>query len=75
MEQVIYRRNKMFCIDKSKLKPEGQKNDILLALYAAIYSEFSGASSNPDYMHLNALERLEKVNLFANNWLIKRGLL
>lgn len=75
MEKIIYRQNKMFCIDKSKLKPQGQKNDVLIALYAAIYSEFSGANNNPDYANLNALQRLDKVNEFANNWLLKRGLL
>jgi hypothetical protein len=75
MERVVYRKNKMFCIDKSKLKPEAQKNDIIVALYSAIYTEFSGASLNSDYKDLTSLERFERVNEFANNWLKKRGLI
>lgn len=75
MENIVYRKSKFFIIDKSKLKPHAQKNDVIVALYAAIYSEFSGASNNPDYMHLNPLQRLTKVNEFANNWLNSRGLL
>ena len=75
MEKIIYRKNKMFCIDKSKLKPEAQKNDVIIALYAAIYTEFSGAVYNADYKDLSTVERFDKVNEFANNWLIKRGLI
>lgn len=75
MEKIIYRKNKMFCIDKSKLKPEAQKNDVTTALYAAIYTEFSGANYNKDYENLSSLEKFEKVNDFAVDWLNKRGLL
>jgi hypothetical protein len=75
MEKLIYRKNKMFCIDKSKLKPEAQATDVISALYAAIYSEFSGAMYNSDYKDLSNLERFEKVNEFAVDWLTKRGLL
>lgn len=75
MEKIIYRRNRMFCIDKSKLKPAAQKNDIMNALYAAIYKEFSGANYNSDYSNLTTIDRLEKVNQFAHSWLNERGLL
>lgn len=75
MEKIVYRKNKMFCIDKSKLKPEAQKNDIITALYAAIYTEFLGANYNADYKDLSSLERFEKLNEFAFNWLSTRGLL
>jgi len=75
MENIIYRKNKMFCIDKSKLKPAAQKNDVVTALYAAIYIEFSGASLNKDYKDLTSLERFAKLNAFAIDWLNKRGLL
>lgn len=75
MENIIYRKNKMFCIDKGKLKPEAQKNDVITALYAAIYTEFSGAIYNSDYKDLSNLEKFIKVNEFANDWLNKRGLL
>lgn len=75
MEKIIYRKNKMFCIDKSKLKPEAQRTDVITALYAAIYTEFSGAINNQDYMYLTSLQRFDKLNEFAVDWLTKRGLL
>jgi len=40
MEKVIIRKNKLFIIDKSKLKPEARKEEIFNALYAAVYEEF-----------------------------------
>ena len=75
MENVVYRKNKMFCIDKSKLKPEARKNDIIVALYAAIYTEFSGAMNKAEYKDLTSLDRFSKLNEFANKWLSERGLL
>jgi hypothetical protein len=75
MEKIIYRQNKLFCIDKSKLKPMAQKNEVIVGLYAAIYSEFVGASKNRQYKDLNGLQKLDKVNEFALNWLSERGLL
>lgn len=75
MQNIIYRRNKMFCIDESKLKPKAKKTDIITALYAAIYTEFSGAAYNQDYSNLTNLEKLVKVNEFTNKWLEVRGLL
>jgi len=75
MENIIYRKNKLFCIDKSKLKPQAQKNDVCTALYAAIYTEFAGANYNQNYMSLSPLEKLNKVNEFAIKWLDDRGLL
>lgn len=64
----------MFTIDKTKLKPVAQKEDIYQALYAAIYLEFSGAHYNQDYANLNYIERLTKLNEFAWKWLEERGL-
>jgi hypothetical protein len=75
MEKIIYRKNKLFCIDKSKLKPVAQKDNIYIALYAAIYTEFSGAIYNQDYSNLTSIARLDKVNEFALKWLDERGLL
>lgn len=75
MEKIIYRQNKMFCIDKTKLKPQAQKEDIYLALYGAIYTEFLGAIDNQEYANLNSMQKLEKVNEFATNWLNERRLL
>lgn len=74
MENIIYRKNRMFCIDKTKLSKKANKNDIILALYSAIYTEFSGANNNLDYSNLTSLEKLQKVNEFANKWLNERGL-
>ena len=74
METIIIRKNKLFCIDKSKLSQKACKEDILNALYAAIYNEFSGANYNDDYKNLTALEKLNKVNEFAHKWLSDRGL-
>ena len=75
MEKFIFRKNRMFCIDTTKLKPKANKTDIITALYAAIYTEFSGAIYNSDYSSLTNLEKFEKVNQFANKWLSDRGLL
>lgn len=75
MKQLIYRKNKMFCVDKSELSSKAKKEDVISALYAAIYVEFSGANYNEDYKNLTPLEKLEKVNEFANKWLNDRGLL
>jgi hypothetical protein len=72
---IIYRKNKLFCIDKSKLKPQAQKDDVCLALYAAIYKEFSGAIYNKDYMYLTPIEKMNKINEYAYKWLDERGLL
>lgn len=75
MDNIIYRKNKMFMIDKSKLKPAARKDDVCVALYAAIYQEFSGANYNQDYSNLTPLERMNKLNEFARNWLAERKLL
>lgn len=74
MADIIYRKNKFFCIDKSKLKPQARKDDVCVALYAAIYTEFAGANYNNDYANLTPLEKLSRVNEFAKKWLQERGL-
>lgn len=74
MENIIFRQNKMFCIDKDKLSSKAKNTETINALYAAIYTEFSGASKNEQYKNLTPLERLQKVNEFANKWLSQRGL-
>lgn len=75
MKQIIYRKNKMFMIDKEQLKAEARRDDIYNALYAAIYLEFQGASKNQNYSKLTNLERFNQVNTFAYNWLLTRGLI
>lgn len=73
MKQVIYRKNKMFVIDQDELKPAARRPDIINALYAEIYNEFNGASYNPVYEKLTNLEKFNKLNEFAYNWLKARG--
>lgn len=73
MVQVIYRKNKLFIIDQDVLKPTARKPEILNALYAELYTEFSGAHYNPNYESLTNLERFNKLNEFANTWLKARG--
>lgn len=73
MKQVIYRKNKMFVIDQDELKPSARRPDVLNALYAEIYTEFNGASYNPLYEKLTNLEKFNKLNEFAYNWLKSRG--
>lgn len=73
MKQVILRKNKMFIIDQEQLKPTARRPDIINALYAELYAEFSGASYNPNYEKLTNLEKVNKINEFAYNWLNKRG--
>ena len=75
MDRIVYRKNKLFCINKSLLKPEARKDDVCIALYAAIYTEFSGAVYNTDYKDITPIERLDAINAFAENWLDERGLL
>ena len=75
MKQVIYRKNKMFMIDKDQLKPDARRDDVYNALYAAIYIEFQGASENKNYSQLTNLEKFNEVNAFAYNWLRTRGLI
>lgn len=73
MVQVIYRKNKLFIIDQDVLKPTARKPEILNALYAELYNEFSGANYHPNYEKLTNLERFNKLNEFANTWLKARG--
>jgi hypothetical protein len=72
---VIYRQNHKFIIDESKLKPEARRSDICNALYAALYLEFAGAHTNPDYSKLTSLEKMNKINEYANAWLKEIGLI
>jgi len=71
---LIYRQTNRFIINKAELKPKANTTEIRNALYAAIYDEFSGAVKNPKYRNLTSIEKMNKLNEFANNWLQKRGL-
>jgi hypothetical protein len=74
MKKYVYRKNSQFTIDKEQLKPAARRDDICNAIYAAIYTEFSGASKNKVYSHLTPAERLDKMNEFIEQWLKQRGL-
>lgn len=63
----------MFVIDQDELKPAARRPDIINALYAELYTEFNGASYNPVYEKLTNLEKFNKLNEFAFNWLKARG--
>lgn len=73
MENIIFRKNKLFILDKEKLKPHAKKDEVYTALYAAIYTEFQGANKHPNYKDLTNLDKINEVNAFAYNWLQKRG--
>lgn len=74
MLTLIYRKNGKFFIDQSQLKIESRKTEICNALYEAIYKEFMGASENSVYKSLTPLEKMQKLNDFAHDWLKNRGL-
>jgi len=74
MKRYIYRQSCQFKLDKQLLKPEARRDNICNALYAAVYTEFSGASNNKIYSHLTNAEKLNKVNEFVDKWLKERGL-
>lgn len=74
VETYVYRKNHKFHIDKTKLKPAAQSDEICNAMYAAIYLEFRGADKNINYRHLNYIQRFEKLNEFVEKWLKDRKL-
>lgn len=74
MKQIVYRKNHKFYIDIDELSPKAKSTQVCNALYAAIYAEFMGADQNPKYSGMTYLDRFNKVNEFANNWLKERGL-
>ena len=71
---IFYRENKMFKINTSALSEKAKKTEIINALYAAVYEEFKGAITNFKYKDLTPLEKMNKLNQFAKDWLRKRGL-
>jgi len=76
MKQVVYRQNKLFIIDKSLIvAPANKKDSICNALYAAIYTEFLGASEHPTYSKMTNFDRYKALNKFAYDWLKSRGLI
>ena len=73
MQNLVYKENHKFYINKELLLPEARTTAIINGLYAAIYEEFKGAIQNSKYSKLTPLERLEALNIFANNWAKQRG--
>lgn len=74
MQEFIKYKNNRFVVVRKNLSESANKTDIINSLYLAIYQEFFGASENPKYKNLSVLDRLSKVNEFANDWLSKKGL-
>lgn len=72
---IFYRQNRLFKIDTSQLSGDALKPENINALYAAVYAEFVGAVNNPKYKNLTPLQKMTKLNQFAQNWLVNKGLL
>lgn len=72
---IISRKNHLFVIDSTKLNSKGKRIQNKNALYAAIYDEFFGASENKKYKNLTNLDRFNKLNEFATDWLKEMGFL
>lgn len=76
MSNFIYRdATKLFKINKDLLPLESRRTDVLNGLYAAIFTEFAGAYKNKKYKHLTNKEKLNEINIFAENWLRERHLI
>lgn len=74
MKRYFYRQTNQFVLDKTQLSSSAQRTENMNALYAAVYTEFFGASENPKYMKLTPFERINKLNEFAGQWLKDKGL-
>lgn len=74
-DKTVYRRNNRFIINTDKVKDLEGKDKVLLTLYATIYSEFFGAQYSKKYKNFNSIQKLEKINTFAEEWLEERGFL
>lgn len=75
MQQYFFRKDNQFVINSKLLSERANTPTVINALYAAVYLEFRGAVDNPKYKDLNTLEKMQKLNEFAHNWLKTRGLL
>ena len=72
---IVSRNNGMFVLNEQALTIDARTPAVTNALYAAIYDEFLGATTNPKYQNLTTLERFNKLNEFARDWLSVRGFL
>jgi hypothetical protein len=70
---IFYRYNSEFRIKDSELPNSAKNTAVKNALYAAVYDEFVGASENNKYKNLTTLERINKLNEFAQKWLDDKG--
>ena len=73
MKQIFYRQGKLFKIDLDQINEKAKQTDIINSLYAAVYEEFRGSVEKKEYKNLTNLERLNKLNEFALNWLKQKG--
>lgn len=71
---VIKYSNVGFVILESAIVPQARTVDVKNALYVALYNEFLGASKNPKYQDLTVLERVQKLNDYAKDWLKQKGI-
>lgn len=70
----VFKRGARIVLNKEALSEEAQTTEIMNALYAAIYIEFSGATKSPKYSEMTLKDKISAVNDFAFNWLKERGL-
>lgn len=70
---IVYRKNKLFCINRDALPKSAQREDVIQALYAVISVEFRGAEENDKYRGLSFDSKMKLLNEFVKNWLTIRG--
>jgi hypothetical protein len=72
---IFYRQNRYFKIDTTQLSGNALNPQNINALYSAVYKEFIGAVKNPKYKDLTPMQKMTKLNQFAQTWLTTKGLL
>lgn len=73
MNPLIYRQGKLFKIELQQLPVEARNSEVLAELYTALHCEFRGASENIKYAKMTYQQRMEAINQYASNWLVKKG--
>jgi len=68
-ESLIYRKNRLFMVNKDKLPLRLQKQEVISSILVVIFKEFSGAIYNDKYKHMNYEDRIKEINLFAENYI------
>lgn len=73
VRELIYREGRLFKINRDKLPEMARTVAVTNKLFIAIFREFQGASENEKYSSFSYKERLELVNKYAKEWLLKQG--